>query len=162
RLLFGVPIAPLTMRETIQCVEAAIAAHRSLLVGVVNAAKIVNMQRDAALRESVLASDLILADGMSVVWASRLLGRPLPERVAGIDLMQEMFSRGNELGWRVFCLGAKADVLTRFVERTKAQFPGLKLVGCQHGYYKPEEEERVAREIGESRPDILVVAMTSP
>ena len=162
RSLFGVPIDALTMRETVARVEAAIDARRSLLIGVVNAAKIVNMQRDAALRASVLASDLILADGMAVVWAARLLGRPLPERVAGIDLMLEMLARGDECGWRVFCLGAKADVLARFAQRVAERHPRLNLVGCRHGYYKSDEEPDVAREIGAARPDILLVAMTSP
>lgn len=162
RTLFGVPIDALTMRETVERVESSIRGRRSLLIGVVNAAKLVNMQRDAALHESVLASDLILADGMAVVWASRLLGKPLPERIAGIDLMLQLFARGNECGWRVFCLGAKADVLARFAQRVAEQYPGLRLVGCRHGYYKPEEEPDVAREIGAARPDILLVAMTSP
>ena len=106
RELLGCPIHALTLDQTLAEVDRAIRTRRRLRIGVVNAAKLVNMRRNAELREDVLSSDLILADGMSVVWAARLLGRPLPERVAGIDLMQEMLRAGNELGYRVYCLGA--------------------------------------------------------
>lgn len=162
RDLFGVSIDALRMDEALDVIDAAITARRPLLIGVVNAAKIVNMRRDAALRESVLDADMILADGMSIVWASRLLGQPLPERVAGIDLMLGMFERGRTRGYRVYCLGATQDVLQRFMANVARDYPGVKLVGGQHGYFTPDEEPRVAAEIGAAQPDILLAAMTSP
>ena len=94
--LFGISIAAVTMEQVLPLVDAAIAARRPFQIGVVNAAKVVNMQRDARLRDDVLASDIVLADGMSLVWASRLVGRPLPERVAGIDLMFRLLERAEE------------------------------------------------------------------
>ncbi|MBI5863411.1 MAG: WecB/TagA/CpsF family glycosyltransferase [Planctomycetes bacterium] len=139
-----------------------IRTRRPLLIGVVNASKIVNMRTNPALRESVLAADLVLADGMSIVWASRLLGEPLPERVAGIDLMLGMFQRGEKRGYRVFCLGATQEILNRFVERTRADFPGLQIVGAHHGYFSAEQEPEVAAAIGASNADILLAAMSSP
>jgi N-acetylglucosaminyldiphosphoundecaprenol N-acetyl-beta-D-mannosaminyltransferase len=162
RELFGVPIAAATMEEALDRVEAAIAVRRRLQIGVVNAAKIVNMRRDPFLRDDVLSSDVIFADGMAVVWASRLLGRPLPERVAGIDLMKSILARGAAQGWRVFCLGATEEVLTRAVARMEADHPGVRIVGRQHGYYGPAEEDEVAAAIAAARPDVLLVAMTSP
>jgi N-acetylglucosaminyldiphosphoundecaprenol N-acetyl-beta-D-mannosaminyltransferase len=128
----------------------------------VNAAKLVGMQRDARLRDDVLACDLILADGMSVVWASRLLRQPLPERVAGIDLMLAMLRRGARLGWRVFCLGATEEVLEGTVARIAADYPGLTVAGRRNGYFDPGQDREVAAQIAAARPDILLVAMTSP
>src|SRR3954466_126157 len=93
--LFGVPVAVITMESVLGLVEQAVITRRALQIGVVNVAKLVNMRHDAELRADVLSSDLVLADGMAVVWASRLLGRPLPERVAGIDLMMGMLVRAN-------------------------------------------------------------------
>jgi N-acetylglucosaminyldiphosphoundecaprenol N-acetyl-beta-D-mannosaminyltransferase len=162
RELFGVPIAAATMEDALDRVEAAIARRERLQIGVVNAAKIVNMQRDPLLREDVLSSDVIYADGMAVVWASRLLGRPLPERVAGIDLMKNILGRGAQRGWRVFCLGATDEVLDKAVARMAADYPGVSIVGRQHGYFGPADEEEVARAIADTRPDVLFVAMTSP
>ena len=160
--LFGIPVCAITLPEAVACVERAVAARVPLHVGVVNAAKIANMRRDARLREDVLSSDLILADGASVVWASRMLRRPLPERVAGIDLMLGILDSASRHGFRVFCLGATPAVLERATARMAAQFPGLILAGAHHGYFAPEEERVVADRIAAARADVLFVAMTSP
>lgn len=162
RNLFGVPVAPLTMPQVVERVAAAIATRKQLLIGVVNAAKITNMQRDEELRRSVLDADLVLADGMAVVWASRILGRSLPERVAGIDLMMELLRRGSDERWGVYFLGATQEVLDRVLAEVPTQFPGVRIAGSHDGYFGPDDEAAIAREIGASRADILLVAMTSP
>src|SRR4051812_1368628 len=107
RVLFGLGIAALTLEDAIQLAEQAIDSRRRLLVGVVNSAKIVKLKTDALLRSSLLEADVLLADGQSVVWASRLLGRPLPERVAGIDFFESLLARGDQRGWSVYLLGAR-------------------------------------------------------
>jgi N-acetylglucosaminyldiphosphoundecaprenol N-acetyl-beta-D-mannosaminyltransferase len=162
REILGVRIAAATLQDALGHVTASVERREPILIGVVNAAKVVNMRNDSALREDVLSSDVIYADGMAVVWASRLLGRPLPERVAGIDLMNAILARAAERGWGVYCLGADPDTLARAVERMRADHRGLLVVGQQHGYFATDEEEAVAQRIAQSRPDILFVAMTSP
>ncbi len=160
--LFGVPIHALTMHQVLAAVDQAIRQRERLRIGVVNVAKMVNMQRDAELAESVLTSDLVLADGMGVVWASRILRVRLPERVPGIDLMMRMLEQGASRGYRVYCLGATAEVLSTVVERIRQRFPGVVVAGAQHGYFTDEEEARVASDIRSAAADILFVAMTSP
>ena len=160
--LRDIPVAALTMEQALDRVDEAIASGSRLRIGVVNAAKIVSMTRDRLLREDVLSSDLILADGASVVWAARLLGHPLPERVAGIDLMLEMLRAGAARGYRVYCLGATLDVLQRAVDRVLSDFPGVRVVGHRDGYFGAEDEEAVAQAVSAAQPDILLVAMTSP
>jgi len=150
------------MEKVLAQVHDAIKTRSKLHIGVVNAAKIVNMRRDSFLQRDVLSSDIILADGMSVVWASRLLGRPLPERVAGIDLMMRMLEDGNRYGYRIYCLGAKEEVLGRVVERISNDYPNVKLAGQQNGYFAEDEEQEIAEAIAASKPDIILVAMTSP
>jgi len=162
RELFGVPVAAITMDTTLGLVEEAVATRRPLQIGVVNAAKLVNIQRDTELRADVLSSDLVLADGMAVVWASRLLGRGLPERVTGIDLMMGMLTRANAAGYRVYCLGATPEVLGGVLGRIKREYPGIAIAGSHHGYFKESEEGAVAAHIEAARPDILLIAMTSP
>ena len=162
RELFGVPVAAITMDTTLGLVEEAVATRRPLQIGVVNAAKLVNIQRDTELRADVLSSDLVLADGMAVVWASRLLGRGLPERVTGIDLMMGMLTRANAAGYRVYCLGATPEVLGGVLGRIKREYPGITIAGSHHGYFKESEEGAVAAHIEAARPDILLIAMTSP
>ena len=160
--LFGVPVAAITMDAALGLVDEAISAKRPLQIGVVNAAKLVNMRRNEELRADVLSSDLVLADGMAVVWASRILGRPLPERVAGIDLMMGMLARGNAAHHRVYCLGATPEVLDAVVTRIRREYPGITVAGSHHGYFKEADEPRVAANIAAAQPDILLIAMTSP
>jgi N-acetylglucosaminyldiphosphoundecaprenol N-acetyl-beta-D-mannosaminyltransferase len=162
RQLFGMPIHAVTMSEAVAAAEDAITRRHRLLVGVVNAAKIVNMRRDLALRDAVLNADMIVADGMSVVWASWLLRRPLPERVAGIDLMSRLLERGSERGYRVFLFGAHDDVLKTVAARIASDYPGILLVGQRNGYYAAGEEAGIADEIAAARPDMLFVAMSPP
>ncbi|MBN1511121.1 MAG: WecB/TagA/CpsF family glycosyltransferase [Phycisphaerae bacterium] len=162
RELFGVPIHALTMGQVLAAVDQAIRRREQLRIGVVNVAKLVNMGRDPELAESVLTSDLVVADGMGVVWASRILRASLPERVPGIDLMMRMLEQGAGRGYRVYCLGATPEVVSTVVERIGQQFPGVVVAGSHHGYFKDEEEARVASEIRSASADILFVAMTSP
>jgi N-acetylglucosaminyldiphosphoundecaprenol N-acetyl-beta-D-mannosaminyltransferase len=162
RQILDVPIHAMTMSEVLSRVDEAIARRTPLCIGVVNAAKIVNMRRDPQLREAVLTCDLIVADGMSVVWAGRLLNHPIPERVAGIDLMLGMLQHGNRRRYRVYCLGATDEVLDRAIARITADYPNVTVVGRQHGYFAAGEASAVAAAIAAARPDILLVAMTSP
>lgn len=162
REILGVPIDALTMDEVLDRVDKTIGSRDRLQIGVVNAAKLVNMRRDPALRADVLSCNLILADGVPVVWASRLLGRPLPERIAGIDLMYGMLRRGNEHGYRVYCLGASEDVLAGAVNQITADYPRAEVVGRHHGFFTLEEEPGIAAAINDAKPDILLVAMSSP
>lgn len=160
--LLDVPFHAATMSQALDTIDKAIAQRGHLQIGVVNAAKIVNMRRNPMLREDVLSSDLILADGMAIVWASRMLARPLPERVTGIDLMMGMLRRGNERRYRIYCLGASEEVSEKVTERIAADYPNVACVGRHHGYFSEEEEERIVQGIAAARPDILLVAMTSP
>jgi len=150
------------MADVIDMVAAAVESHSRLHIGVVNAAKVVNMHRNPALGEDVLSSDLVLADGAAVVWASKILRRRLPERVAGIDLMHQIMARASERGWRIFCLGATDEVLQKTTASFQEMYPGAVLAGYRNGYFRADEEEAIAQQIRNSRADILFVAITSP
>ena len=176
--LLGVPVNALTMDQVVSIVDETIARRPQaglpgrLLIGVVNAAKVVNMSRDETLREAVLAANMILADGMSVVWAARVLHRRggaggqtcvrVPERVPGIDLMDHILKRGSERGYRVYFLGAEEEVLETAIARTLADHPGIVVAGRRNGYFTTEEEPGIAEDIRASRADILLAAMSSP
>jgi len=160
--LCGIPLDSLGMHEIVATVEQRLDAGERTAIGVVNVAKIVNMQRDRLLRESVTASDVVLADGAPLVWLSRLKRTPLPERVAGIDLMFELFKLANRRGYRVFLLGAQESTLHRVVEIARRDYPGMVVAGYQDGYFPESQEESVARAIRNARADMLFVAMSSP
>lgn len=160
--LLGAPLDPLTLRETVALVEAGIDGRGPTVHACVNAAKLVQLRRDDALRRALWSCDLVTADGQAVVWAARLLGGAVPERVAGIDLMAALLLLAEERGFGVYLLGARPEVLERAVAVLRARHPELRLVGARDGYFDPQEEPDVADEIAAAGPDLLLVALDTP
>jgi len=160
--LFGTPIHKLTMTETLSVIDNALYRREKLQHVVVNAAKIVNMQKDSKLKRSIIESDLINADGQAVVWAARILGKRLPERVAGIDLMINLVELAYKKNYKIFFLGAKEDIVKKVVEKYSSLYSRDIIAGYRNGYFKKNEEHLVAEQIANSGADILFVAMTSP
>ena len=161
-IIFDLPVDVLTMKQTLTLIDKSIIEGKQIHHVVVNAAKIVHAQKNIELRESIISCDIINADGQAVVWASKLLNKPLPERVAGIDLMEEMVKLASKRGYRIFFLGAKEKVVKKVVKKY-SQIYGSKLIaGYRNGYFLAKERESVAIQIFESKPDILFVAISSP
>jgi N-acetylglucosaminyldiphosphoundecaprenol N-acetyl-beta-D-mannosaminyltransferase len=150
------------MEATLRRCEELIEAGEPVQHVVVNVAKVVALRDDPRLREVVESCALVNVDGQPLVWASRLLGDPLPERVAGIDLMFRLLERAEERGYRIFVLGARQEVLETAIARIRARHPRLEIAGYHHGYFTEEETERVQELIRAAAPHILFVAMSSP
>ncbi|TDD82379.1 glycosyltransferase [Actinomadura rubrisoli] len=162
RHFLGVCLDPLTIDETVARCVKAVEERSPMTIGVLNAAKIVRLRKDPRLSRAVLGCDLVLADGQSVVWAARLLRRPLPERVAGIDLMLALLPEAERRGDRVYFLGAKQDVLDRTVAEVLRRFPRLEVAGSRDGYFSADEAAAVADEVRETRADLLFIGVSSP
>lgn len=160
--VLGCRIDRLTQEETVErCIEL-IEARKPAQQMSINAAKAVAMRKDRRLRAIADICALVSADGQPVVWASRLLKDPLPQRVPGIDLMNALLEVAAERGFKVFVLGARQDVLTRAIECLERAHPTLRVVGSHHGYFSARDEPGVCQAIREAKPDILLVAMSSP
>jgi N-acetylglucosaminyldiphosphoundecaprenol N-acetyl-beta-D-mannosaminyltransferase len=160
--VLGLPVDLLTMEQTLDEVERFIddgGLHQHV---VVNAAKIVEANRSPELAADIAACDLVNADGMSVVWAARILGHPAPERVAGIDLMLRLCERAAERGWPVYLLGARDEVVRKVATELTQRWPTLRIAGSRHGYWSGEEEAGVVADIRGSGAKILFVAIPSP
>ncbi|WP_229519723.1 WecB/TagA/CpsF family glycosyltransferase [Massilia oculi] len=151
------------MEETLERVEDFVRARRPHQHVVVNVDKLVKASRDEDLRRIINACDLVNVDGMPVVWASRLLGKPLKERVAGIDLFEALMRRAADKGWRVFLLGARPDVVREVAATYARRYPALVLAGVRDGYWQGKDAEAgVVRQVRDSRADLLFVAISSP
>lgn len=157
-----IPVDVYTMKDTIALIDKAIVEKRAIHHVVINAAKVVNAQKDEALRESIISCDIINADGQAIVWASRFLGKPLPERVAGIDIMANLVKLAAEKKYRIFFLGAKEDVVKEVVEVYSKMYGKEIIAGYRNGYFTKEDEQEVAKQIADSGASILFVAMSSP
>ena len=160
--VLGCSIDRLDMDETLKAVESIIANGEFTQHMAINAAKLVTMHDDPKLTQIVDECGLVNADGQAVVWASRMLGDPLPERVAGIDLMQELLGLAERRAYRVFFLGARREVLETAIKRMREMHPDLIVAGARDGYFRDDEALDVCDEIRTSRADILFVAMSSP
>lgn len=156
------PVDVYTMQETVDLISAAMARRERLHHVVVNVAKMIDMRHDRDLRRDVCESDLVNIDGMGVVWGCRLMGIPVPERVAGIDLMSEVLAVCEAQGYRPYFLGAREDVLEAFIEEITRRYPKLKMAGWRNGYFSRDEESGVAERIAISNADCLFVAISSP
>jgi len=160
--LFNIEIDAISMRQTLDIVEDAVANDKHIHHTVVNAGKIVLMQEDKELEKSVNEADLINADGQAVVWASKILGSPLPERVSGIDLMEELVKYSFGKGYKCYFLGAEEDVLSNLITLYKQKYSDNVIAGYRNGYFKKSDEKRIAKDISQSNANILFVAITSP
>jgi N-acetylglucosaminyldiphosphoundecaprenol N-acetyl-beta-D-mannosaminyltransferase len=150
------------MTETVNLVSDAISSHKHIHHTVVNAGKIVAMHENPQLKESVINADVINADGQAVIWAARLLGHPLRERVAGIDLMEKLVELAYKNGYKLFFFGAREEVVKKLTEKYAQQYaPGI-IAGYRNGYFKKEDERAIAQQIADSKANILFVAITSP
>ena len=161
--LMGCQVDNLTMEETLAKVEGFIRSGLPHQHVVVNVDKLVKASRDPGLQAIINDCALVNVDGMPVVWASRLLGKPLKERVAGVDLFEALMARAGDKGWRVFLLGAREEVVSKVAETYARKYPGLVLAGYRNGYWKGDQEEAaVAEQVRASRADLLFVAISSP
>ena len=152
----------LTVEETIERVKEYIDEGCGLHLMGVNADKINMLNENERLKTIVNGCGIINADGASVVLASKYLKKPLPERVAGIDLMLDLVQLASREHYKVFLLGAKQEI----VEKTKAVLlennPGLEIVGIRNGYFKEENWGEVAEEIRKSGAQLVLVGITPP
>jgi N-acetylglucosaminyldiphosphoundecaprenol N-acetyl-beta-D-mannosaminyltransferase len=163
--ILGVPFDNVTAAEAVAAVEQMIASRRPHYLVTANVDFLVQAQSDVELRRIITEAHLVLCDGTPLVWASRLLGNRLPERVAGSDLAPVLLKVAAEKQYRVFLLGAAPDSVEQAASRLTRDYPSLLLAG----YYSPPfsdllamDHEEIKRRVREARPDLLFVAFGCP
>ncbi len=158
--VLNVPFDDVTLEEAVGRALALLEQETPSYVVTPNA-EIVNWCRhDAEAARAIGGADLILPDGIGVVQASRKLGHPLPERVAGIDFAAGLLEALSRTGKRVFLLGAKPGVAEKAARNLTERLPGLTICGTRDGYFT--DEEAVLENIRESRADVLFVCLGAP
>lgn len=160
--MFGCDVANLTMEETLKEIEKIIDNKIVTQHVVINAGKVVLMDKDKKLKRIIVDCPIINADGQSIVWASKFLRRPLQERVAGIDLMEELIKTSSEKGYRIYFFGAKEEVVENVVKHYEEKYPTLKIAGYRSGYFSEDDIPEITEEMRKSNADILFVAFSSP
>jgi N-acetylglucosaminyldiphosphoundecaprenol N-acetyl-beta-D-mannosaminyltransferase len=160
--VLGCPITKMGLDDFVSSAERFISSKAPHYIAMMNVAKLVKMRSDKELAQSILAADLIGADGVPLVWVSRLFGTPLPGRVNGTDLMYRLLERASEKRYRIFFFGAKEAVLKRVLEVVRRDYPGVQIAGSQDGYFTAAEELAIVNKIRLAEPDILLIAFGTP
>lgn len=161
--ILNVKVHALTNTQTLDLVEAFIASGRPHQLTTVNPEFVVEAQRDEEFRQIINGATLALPDGIGLLKAARFLGvTPLPERVAGSDLVVRLAELSHRKGYRIYFLGAREGVAAKAVARLKLDYPGLNVAGCYAGSPALEENEAILQRILLARPDILLVAYGAP
>jgi len=160
--LLGISVAAVDADRVVDFCEEHILDRSNILLGMLNVAKVVNSRKNKQLYKSLDDADIIVADGQGIVWLSKLMGDPLPERVTGIDIMYRLLERANDKYYSVYLLGAKKEVIEKVVEYVREQYPNLRVAGYRDGYFTENDEEAIATEIKDSLTDILFIAISSP
>lgn len=160
--ILNTTIDVLNINETIELVEKYVNTKTPLHLMGVNADKINEVNQNEKMKEIVNSCGIINADGASVVLASKYLEKPLPERVAGIDLMMKIIKISEKKSYRIYLLGAKEEVVNTTKDVLEKKFPNLIICGIHNGYFKEEDWKNISNEIKNRKPDFVFVGITSP
>lgn len=152
----------LNITETINLVEKYIQTKTPLHLMGVNADKINEVNSNALMKKIVNSCGIINADGASVVLASKFLKKQLPERVAGVDLMQDLVKLSSGKGYSIYLLGAKQEVVEKTRDVLSSKYPNLKIKGIHNGYFKEDYWPVISKELKTLKPDFVFVGITSP
>ncbi|MBI3909914.1 MAG: WecB/TagA/CpsF family glycosyltransferase [Armatimonadetes bacterium] len=160
--LLGLRISRVNRAQTMAILRGFLADGRPHLVVTVDSSAVVIAARDPEYRAIVNAADLVTPDGAGILWAAKRLGKPLPERVSGVDLAEALCAAAACAGFSVFFYGGQPGIGAEAARRMRARYPGLRVAGTAHGYLTPEEQERLVAQIRAARPGVLLVARGIP
>lgn len=160
--ILGVRVHAVTYGQTLDLIAHWIAQGGPHQIATANPEFVMAAQRDAAFRQVLNTADLCAPDGVGLLWAARVLGQRLPERVTGSDLTPLLAQEAARRGWRLFLLGAGPGVAERAAQRLAQRSPGLRVVGCYEGSPDEREADAIIGRIQAAQPDLLLVAYGAP
>ena len=160
--ILGVKVDAVTMAEAIERVERLIGAKKSSIVATANAEMLLRATHDDELRKILNLADLVVPDGAGTVWAARHLGKSMPERVAGFDLVQELMKIAPARKIKFYLFGSAPGIAEKAKIKAEALYPGIKIVGTRNGYFTSGDEPEIISQITNSGADILLAALGVP
>ena len=160
--ILGVGIDCIDSEEALTQIENFIADGNPHQVVTAKAEIIYQANRNEKMRNVINQAQMVTADGSGVVWASKQLGRPLRQRVTGIDLVNSICEQSARKGWKLYILGSAPGVAATAAVNIRQKFPGCNIVGTHHGYFNAKEEKQIVAELLQLQPDVLFVALGAP
>ncbi len=160
--LFGIDIYGFTMSEMVKIIDDSIKNNKKLYQEDINAAKVVFYHKNKFIKKSIDMSDYRCADGQSIVFASKIFGKILPERIAGIDLMQNLIALSDSKKYKIFLLGSKETIIKALVKKIRNKYGEDIIVGYRNGYFNKDEEQNIIHKINSSGAHMLFIGIGSP
>ena len=160
--IMGVPVDMVNYEAAMDRFRDFVEKDGVSLIVTPNSEIVVNAGKNEALMDAIKQAEMVIPDGVGLVYASKILGHPLQERVTGIDFLGRALGYLAETGKTAYLFGSKPGIADKAAARMEEAYPGLKIAGTHHGYFTEEEEEEILREINEAAPDLLCVALGSP
>lgn len=156
------PVHPVTMRQTVALAQQFMSEMRLHQIATTNPEFVMTAQQDEAFRQVLWGADLCIPDGIGLLYAARWLGRPLPQRVPGSELIYHLAELAAQHGWRLFLLGAAPGVAEAAAVLLQQRYLGLLIAGTYAGTPDPAENEAIVQRINASQADMLFVAYGAP
>ncbi len=160
--ILGIPVDRVDYQESLDIFDGFMKGNSFRFIVTPNSEIIVNASKDINLKNIIQAADLVIPDGIGLVYASKILGAPLHERVTGIDFLGRTLAYLEKSGQSVFFLGSKPGVAELAAQKIQEKYPALKIAGIADGYFKAHQEQGIIDEINSSGSDFLCVALGSP
>lgn len=163
RSILGVPVDIIDMSIAIEQIDNLIKSnYKGNYIFAINAEKIIALQKDSFLKKMAEEATLLIPDGIGAVIAIKLLYGIKVQRVPGVDLMHNICMEASKKVYKIYIYGAREEVNKKSVEKLKAAYPGINIVGRCNGYLREEKMDELVKEINESQADILFIALGSP
>lgn len=160
--VLGVPVSTATFEETVEKMSQSISSGAKALIVTADSSGLAMSEEDADLKRIYQGAALVTADSSGVVSAIKSLSGKRVERVSGVDLVDALCHESSQKGFRIYLLGSAHGVAELAAERLRLKHPGCQIVGTRHGFFPASDDEVVASEVAESKPDVLLVAMGIP
>ncbi len=168
--IFGVKINNITFDEAVEEIKGYLKGNSLRTIYTPNPEIVMGAKEDEELRKLLNTADMVTADGIGLIYASKIKGKPLKERVTGYDLSLKMLEIGNENSYGIYLLGGKEGIAKEAGVNIKKDYPNINVLGHHHGYFKGshngyinhKEEEKIVDEINASNPDIIFVGLGFP
>lgn len=160
--ILGVNVDIVKMNEVVEIISEFLKSDSVKTIYTPNSEIIMLAQNDTSLKEVLNTADLLIADGIGVVWASKILGVKIPERVTGFDTMQKLLERGRNGSISFYFLGGEPGIAEKAQLNLESTYPDINILGTHHGYFDSDDNSSIIDEINSLSPDVLLVALGAP
>ena len=158
--ILGIPIDIIDYADALDALEHFMREGGHHLVVTPNPEMIMLAQKDAHIKEILCSAALAAPDGIGVLLASRLTDNPIPKRVTGCDLMQDLLERMSNSGRTAYFLGGMPGVAEQAKKNMESRYPGVKIIGAHHGYFSADSDKLITEDLSEKKPDLLMLGLS--